>query len=101
LSGRAEIVRIVLSDGGLVEAEELLVATGRRPRIHDLGLDTVGLETRGAIEVDETFRAPGKGWLYAIGDVNGLAPLTHMGKYQAHVVHRRSSDVPPTPSPLL
>lgn len=80
-----EVVRVILSDGSSVEAEELLVATGRRPRTHDLGLETVGLDPRRAIEVDESFRVPGKGWLYAVGDVNGIAALTHMGKYQAHV----------------
>ncbi len=49
------VVRPALSDGASIEAEELLVATGRRPRTHDLGLETVGLEHGGAIEVDETF----------------------------------------------
>jgi pyruvate/2-oxoglutarate dehydrogenase complex dihydrolipoamide dehydrogenase (E3) component len=79
------VVRAVLSDGSSIEAEELLVATGRRPRTHDLGLETVGLDPRMAIEVNESFRVTGKGRLYAIGDVNGIAALTHMGKYQAYV----------------
>jgi pyruvate/2-oxoglutarate dehydrogenase complex dihydrolipoamide dehydrogenase (E3) component len=79
------VVRLAFSDGASIEAEELLVATGRRPRTHDLGLETVGLEHGGAIASTRPFRALGKGWLYAIGDVDGIAALTHMGKYQAHV----------------
>lgn len=77
------VVRVVLSDRASREADELLVATGRRPRTRDFGLETVGLEPGRPIEVDETFRAPDTGWLYAIGDVKGIAALTHMGKYQA------------------
>jgi pyruvate/2-oxoglutarate dehydrogenase complex dihydrolipoamide dehydrogenase (E3) component len=68
-------------------ADELLVATGRRPRTGDVGLDSVGLETGRAVAVDRRLRAAGVdgGWLYAVGDVNGLAPLTHMGKYQGRL----------------
>jgi dihydrolipoamide dehydrogenase len=74
-----------------VAADELLVATGRRPRTGDLGLDTIGLEPGKPIEVDDRMRASGVDgrsgtggdWLYAIGDVNGRALLTHVGKYQA------------------
>jgi pyruvate/2-oxoglutarate dehydrogenase complex dihydrolipoamide dehydrogenase (E3) component len=75
-------------DGGSQElqAEELLVATGRRPRTDDLGLDTVGLEAGRPIAVDGRLRVPGHDWLYAIGDVNGRALLTHEGKYQARIV---------------
>ena len=93
------VVLLALSDGASIGAEELLVATGRRPRTHDLGLETVGLEHGGAIEVDETVRALGKGWLYAIGDVNGIAALTHMGKYQAHVASQASLGRPANTEP--
>jgi pyruvate/2-oxoglutarate dehydrogenase complex dihydrolipoamide dehydrogenase (E3) component len=51
-----------------------------------VGVETVGLEPGKPIEVDDWMRAPGSDWLYAIGDVNGRALLTHMGKYQARVV---------------
>jgi dihydrolipoamide dehydrogenase len=59
------------------------VAVGRRPLTGDLGLESVGLEQGETIEVDDRLRVPGREWLYAIGDVNGRALLTHMGKYQA------------------
>jgi dihydrolipoamide dehydrogenase len=76
-----------LGDGSTVEADELLVAVGRRPRTADLGLDAVGLAPGEYVEVDDRLRAvgvPGE-WLYAVGDVNGRALLTHMGKYQARI----------------
>ncbi len=65
--------------------DELLVAAGRRPGTDDIGIDAVGLEPGKSIEVDDRMRAKGVAgdWLYAIGDVNGRALLTHMGKYQA------------------
>lgn len=72
-----------LSDGSSVEADEVLVAIGRTPRTADLGLDTVGLTPGGWIAVDDTLRVPGSDWLYAVGDVNHRALLTHQGKYQA------------------
>jgi len=80
-------VRATLADGEEVVADEVLVATGRRPRTEDLGLDTVGLSPGRPVEVDERMRAVGVpgGWLYAIGDCTGLAPFTHMGKYHARV----------------
>jgi dihydrolipoamide dehydrogenase len=78
-------VRVELGGGETVEADELLVAIGRTPRTADLGLETVGLEPGKHVRVDESLRVPGRGWLYAIGDVNGRALLTHMGKYQARL----------------
>lgn len=80
-------VTVHLSEGPPVEADELLVATGRRPATGDLGVETVGLEAGRSVEVDDSMRATGVpgGWLYAVGDVNGRALLTHMGKYQARV----------------
>lgn len=90
-------VTLTLRDGTAVEADELLVATGRRPNTDDLGLESVGLEPGRAIETDDQLRATGVagGWLYAVGDVNGRALLTHHGKYQARLVgdHLAGRDV--------
>ncbi|HEX4807207.1 MAG TPA: NAD(P)/FAD-dependent oxidoreductase [Conexibacter sp.] len=76
---------VALEGDERVTGDRLLVAIGRRPRTEELGLETVGLAPGDAIAVDEALRAPGKPWLYAIGDVNGRAQLTHMGKHQARV----------------
>jgi pyruvate/2-oxoglutarate dehydrogenase complex dihydrolipoamide dehydrogenase (E3) component len=73
-------------DGGReLRGDRLLVATGRRPRVHDVGLETVGVDPdpRG-VPVDAHLRVAEGVW--AIGDVNGLWPLTHVGKYQGEVV---------------
>ena len=72
-------------DGPELRGERLLVATGRRPRVDDIGLETVGIEAdpRG-IPVDGQLRAGERLW--AIGDVAGIWPLTHVGKYQGEVV---------------
>jgi pyruvate/2-oxoglutarate dehydrogenase complex dihydrolipoamide dehydrogenase (E3) component len=78
-------VRAELDHGAAVEADELLVAIGRTPRTADVGLETVGLEPGKHVAVDESLRVPGRDWLYAVGDVNGRALLTHMGKYQARL----------------
>lgn len=75
----------VTHSGGVVTAAEVLAATGRTPRSHDIGLETVGLEAGTAIPTDDSLRVPGADWLYAVGDVNSRAPLTHQGKYQARV----------------
>ncbi|MDP8977434.1 MAG: NAD(P)/FAD-dependent oxidoreductase, partial [Actinomycetota bacterium] len=77
-----------LDDGRELVGDELLVATGRRPATDDLGLDTVGLEPGGPLHVDDSLRVTGVdgGWLYAVGDVNGRALLTHQGKYQARIL---------------
>ncbi len=75
-----------LEDGETVRGSELLVCVGRRPHSADIGLETVGLPDGKVIEVDEQLRVPGRDWLFAIGDVNGRALLTHMGKYQAYIV---------------
>lgn len=76
-----------LQDGRTLEGDELLAAVGRRPATDDLGLAAVGLEPGRYVEVDDTLRATGVagGWLYAVGDCNGRALLTHMGKYQARI----------------
>jgi pyruvate/2-oxoglutarate dehydrogenase complex dihydrolipoamide dehydrogenase (E3) component len=74
-----------LDDGRKLSGDRLLVATGRRPRVDGLGLETVGIEasSRG-IPVDARLRAGERLW--AIGDVNGIWQLTHVGKYQGRVV---------------
>jgi pyruvate/2-oxoglutarate dehydrogenase complex dihydrolipoamide dehydrogenase (E3) component len=77
----AEVV--ATTSHGDLHGDELLVAVGRRARTRDIGLDTVGLEPGGYLDVDATLRVNGLPWLYGVGDVNGLRQLTHMGKYQA------------------
>jgi pyruvate/2-oxoglutarate dehydrogenase complex dihydrolipoamide dehydrogenase (E3) component len=63
-----------------------VVATGRRPRTDDIGLDILDLRPGSYLEVDDTLTVrDGGGWLYAVGDVNGRNLLTHMGKYQARI----------------
>ena len=74
-----------LADGETLEAAELMVAAGRKPRTDDLGLESVGLEPGASIEVDDRMAVDGHDWLYAVGDVNGRTLLTHAGKYQARV----------------
>jgi pyruvate/2-oxoglutarate dehydrogenase complex dihydrolipoamide dehydrogenase (E3) component len=82
---RNGVVEITLDDGSSLEADEVLAAFGRRHATGDIGLETVGLEAGGPLGVDDSLRVPGLDWLYAIGDVNGRALLTHMGKYQARL----------------
>jgi pyruvate/2-oxoglutarate dehydrogenase complex dihydrolipoamide dehydrogenase (E3) component len=80
-------VAVELSDGGRVDAEELLVAIGRVPRTAEIGLDSAGVEPgdHGFLDTDDRLRVSGREWLYAVGDVSGRALFTHMGKYQAWV----------------
>jgi len=82
---RGRSVSVELDDGSTIEADELLAAFGRTPTTRDIGLETIGLEPGGFLRVDDTLRVPGHDWLYAVGDVNGRALLTHMGKYQARL----------------
>jgi pyruvate/2-oxoglutarate dehydrogenase complex dihydrolipoamide dehydrogenase (E3) component len=71
-------------DGSKLRGDKLLVATGRRPRVEGIGLDTVGIEPgRHGIEVDARMSAGDGVW--AIGDVTGIWPLTYVGKYQGRV----------------
>jgi pyruvate/2-oxoglutarate dehydrogenase complex dihydrolipoamide dehydrogenase (E3) component len=79
-------VTLTLSDGQQIRGEEILVAVGRRPRTWDLGLETVGLRPGQPIAVTDQLAVPGLPWLHAIGDVNRRSLLTHMGKYQGHVL---------------
>jgi dihydrolipoamide dehydrogenase len=89
-------VTVELDDGSSVSGDEILVAVGRRILSADLGLDDLGLEPGRPIEVDDTLRVPGHEWLYVIGDANGRALLTHMGKYQGRIAADRilGRDVP-------
>jgi pyruvate/2-oxoglutarate dehydrogenase complex dihydrolipoamide dehydrogenase (E3) component len=74
-----------LDDGSELRGDRLLVATGRRPRVRGVGLETVGIEPDAhGVPVDAHLRAAERLW--AIGDVNGLWPLTHVGEYQGDIV---------------
>ena len=95
-------------DGGnrkTIAGDQLLVATGRAPRTDAIGLETVGLRPGSWLTVDDTCRVEGGGdWLYAAGDLNHRALLTHMGKYQARacgdaIVARAKGTLQSDPSP--
>src|ERR1700744_61946 len=89
-----EGLTLVLSDGARIEADRGLLATGRRPRVSGLGLDSLGVDVKPgtAIPVDTTCRVVAKGvdggtaGLWAAGDVTGLGTHTHTARYQAGVV---------------
>ena len=98
-------VTMELEGGDTLSGDEILVAVGRTPRTNDAGLDSVGLEPGGYLEVDDRLRVKGRDWLYAIGDVNGRALLTHAGKYHGRIAAdvirgrdaRATADVPGSP----
>jgi pyruvate/2-oxoglutarate dehydrogenase complex dihydrolipoamide dehydrogenase (E3) component len=103
------LVRVELDDDGSAIGERLLVAVGRKPNTGEIGLDAAGVEAgeRGYLEVDDQLRVMTRDvqahravcdWLYAVGDVNGRALLTHMGKYQARIAgdHILGKDVAAT-----
>lgn len=102
-------VALTLADGRTVTASEVLVATGRVPRTTDVGLETVGLTPGDWLSVDDTMLVQGHspalagGWLYATGDVNHRALLTHQGKYQARaagdVIAARAAGTPVDDAP--
>jgi dihydrolipoamide dehydrogenase len=76
---------LAFEDGREVRGDRLLVATGRRPRVADIGLETVGIEADShGVPVDARLRAGERLW--AIGDVTGIWPLTHVGEYEGDVV---------------
>jgi pyruvate/2-oxoglutarate dehydrogenase complex dihydrolipoamide dehydrogenase (E3) component len=76
---------VVVEDGRELRGDRLLVATGRRPRVEGIGLETVGVTVDGhGIPVDARLQFGERLW--AIGDVTGIWPLTHVGKYQGEVV---------------
>ncbi|MFD8565711.1 dihydrolipoyl dehydrogenase family protein [Streptomyces sp. NPDC059639] len=80
-------VRITLTDGTELLADELLFATGRAPRTDDIGLEAIGRTPGEWLTVDDTLTVTGVpgDWLYAVGDVNARALFTHQGKYQARI----------------
>ena len=74
-----------LDDGRELRGDRILVATGRRPRVSEIGLETVGIEADPkGVPVDANLRAGERLW--ALGDITGIWPLTHVGKYQGEVV---------------
>lgn len=85
VSREGDEVAVQLEDGESARGAELLVAVGRKPHTDELGLETVGLEPGEPVEVGSNLRSPRHDWLYAIGDANGRALLTHMGKYQGRL----------------
>ena len=85
VSQSGDTITVELSDGQTLEAEKLLLATGRKPMLDGLGLESIGLDTSGFIDVAENMTVEGHDWLYAIGDINGRVLLTHIGKYQAWI----------------
>ena len=78
-------ISVKLGDGSSVSGDVLLVTLGRTPQTEQLGLEDLGFEAGKYVEADEHCQVPGHDWLYAIGDVNGRALFTHMGKYQAGI----------------
>ncbi len=86
-AGGAGVI-VEVKDGGTVEGEEILVAVGRKPHTDGIGLEAIGVEPdeHGYLEVDDRMRVGGSDRLFAIGDVNGRALFTHVGKYQAWIV---------------
>ncbi len=81
-------VTLVLDDDTELVADEVLFATGRAPNTDDIGLDTIGLTPGGWLAVNDTCQVEGPhaDWLYAAGDVNHRALLTHQGKYQSRII---------------
>ena len=82
---RGETVVVTTADGREAQGDVLLAALGRKPQTKGLGLEALGIDTDQPVAVDELMRVDGHSWLYAIGDVNGKALFTHMGKYQARI----------------
>ncbi len=78
-------ITVELERGEEVDVSQLLVAVGRRARVEGIGLESVGIEPDGYLDTNDQLQVAGHDWLYAVGDVNGRALLTHMGKYQARI----------------
>lgn len=98
--------RVTLTDGSTIDAERILVATGRTPHVQGLGLETLGVSVGPhGIAVDARLRAADNVW--AIGDVTGVALFTHLGKYQARVAagdmtgHNRTADYRAIPAGIF
>ena len=85
VSGTLEVLGFGLNDEvAEVRAERVILATGRRPRTADLGLETLGISPNGGLEIDEHGRAGDRLW--ALGDVTGAMPFTHVAKHHARVI---------------
>ncbi|HTI78305.1 MAG TPA: NAD(P)/FAD-dependent oxidoreductase [Mycobacterium sp.] len=86
-------IAIGLDNGDQIEADEILFAIGRTPNTGDIGLETIGLTPGSWLDVDDTclVRGVDANWLYAMGDANHRALLTHQGKYQARVASKAIS----------
>jgi pyruvate/2-oxoglutarate dehydrogenase complex dihydrolipoamide dehydrogenase (E3) component len=85
---------LVLEGGEELAAQELLIATGRRPRVAGIGLESIGIEPDPkGIAIDERCRAADGVW--AIGDVTGVMPFTHVGMYQGRIA---SADIAGRPA---
>jgi pyruvate/2-oxoglutarate dehydrogenase complex dihydrolipoamide dehydrogenase (E3) component len=99
------VVHVILGEGKTISADEILVAAGREPRTDDLGLESIGLKPGSWLDVDDSMevKSVAGNWLYAAGDVNHRALLTHMGKYQARacgdVIAARASGWPDAVAP--
>ncbi len=80
-----EIVTLALADGTSLQAERLLVVTGRKPRVAGFGIETLGVtfDDDGEITIDPTGRAADG--VYAVGDVTNVGPFTHVAKYQGRI----------------
>jgi pyruvate/2-oxoglutarate dehydrogenase complex dihydrolipoamide dehydrogenase (E3) component len=92
-TGETSGFRLVLAGGETLEAERLLVATGRDPSVKGYGFEQLDVTiSKQGIEVDDRLRA-GDG-IWAIGDVNGIAMFTHVGKYQARVAAADAAGLP-------
>jgi pyruvate/2-oxoglutarate dehydrogenase complex dihydrolipoamide dehydrogenase (E3) component len=98
---------LTLGSGAEIRGDRLLVAIGRRPMSGGVGLERLGIDVEKPIEVDRSLRVPGHDWLYAVGDVNGRALLTHFGKYQARIAadhilgERAQARIEPDASPRV
>jgi pyruvate/2-oxoglutarate dehydrogenase complex dihydrolipoamide dehydrogenase (E3) component len=84
---RAGALTIELEDGSTVQAAELLVAAGRTPNVHGIGLDTVGLDENAgpAFTTDDRMRVVGADRLWAVGDITGRGAFTHMSMYESGI----------------
>jgi dihydrolipoamide dehydrogenase len=80
-----DTITVTTSDGQTATGDTLLVALGRTPQVEELGLEAFGFPAKKYVEVDAHMQVPDHPWLYCVGDLNGRALFTHMGKYQARV----------------
>jgi pyruvate/2-oxoglutarate dehydrogenase complex dihydrolipoamide dehydrogenase (E3) component len=106
-------VTVETSTHGTLDADEILVASGRRPLTADIGLESIGLavaDPPAPLEVGDDLRVAGHDWLYVVGDANGRSLLTHEGKHQARLAAdqicgdagaRLRTTSPPTPPPRV